>query len=283
MDLDRLPNLQIIGAAKCGTTSLHHYLGLHPQICMSEPKETYFLEREDWREALEEYARCFAEPADVRGDASTSYTQYPRVPHIPERIHELNPETRHVYLVRDPVDRAEAHFQQSVSMRWETRPLEEAFADPEHPWNPYSCNSRYGLQLERYLALFPEEQVMVVDSRDLAERRAETLRSIFAFVGVDPAFRSEQFEQRLNTAQGKIGFTPAGRRLEGSRIAALTRKAIPGPIRRPARRLMLGGLYREVPKERLPDDIRRRVADALRDDTARFRELTGRRFEHWSL
>ena len=34
-----LPNLIVIGAAKCGTTSLHEYLDLHPEILMSREKE----------------------------------------------------------------------------------------------------------------------------------------------------------------------------------------------------------------------------------------------------
>ena len=37
-----LPNLIIIGAMKCGTTALHRYLGLHPDVAMSEPKELNF-------------------------------------------------------------------------------------------------------------------------------------------------------------------------------------------------------------------------------------------------
>jgi len=37
-----LPNLVIIGAMKCGTTSLHHYLNLHPEISMSKQKELDF-------------------------------------------------------------------------------------------------------------------------------------------------------------------------------------------------------------------------------------------------
>ena len=39
-----LPNVLIIGAMKCGTTSLHHYLDLHPEISMSEQKEVRFFD-----------------------------------------------------------------------------------------------------------------------------------------------------------------------------------------------------------------------------------------------
>jgi hypothetical protein len=283
MDRDLLPNLQIIGAAKCGTTSLHYDLSLHPQVCMSTPKETYFLERPDYREALDEYARCFPERAEVRGEASTSYTQYPRVPHIPERMHSLWPDTRLIYCVRDPVDRAEAHYQQALSTLRETRPIEEAFADPEHPYNPYSCNSRYALQVQRYLDLFPAEQLMIVDSADLAQRRGDTLRQVFRFLGVDESFESDAFGQRLNTGEGKIGYTATGARVEASSFARVARSVLPRPIRRSAKAMVSRRLYRDVPKVPLPADVRERVADALREDAAQFREITGRRFEHWSV
>src|SRR5919112_1660128 len=40
-----LPNLVVIGAMKCGTTSLHHYLDLHPGMC--RPKELNFFIGDD--------------------------------------------------------------------------------------------------------------------------------------------------------------------------------------------------------------------------------------------
>ena len=44
-----LPNLVIIGAQKCGTSGLHYYLGLHPEVSMSTPKElNYFIAERNW-------------------------------------------------------------------------------------------------------------------------------------------------------------------------------------------------------------------------------------------
>ncbi|MDQ1697372.1 MAG: hypothetical protein QOJ03_2725, partial [Frankiaceae bacterium] len=37
-----LPNFLILGAARCGTTSLHYYLAEHPDVCMSTIKEPNF-------------------------------------------------------------------------------------------------------------------------------------------------------------------------------------------------------------------------------------------------
>src|SRR5205823_6451274 len=44
-----LPNLVVIGGLKCGTTSLHHYLNLHPEVEMSRPKElNFFVAELNW-------------------------------------------------------------------------------------------------------------------------------------------------------------------------------------------------------------------------------------------
>ncbi len=55
-----MPNLIIIGGLKCGTTSIHHYLGLHPEIQMSKPKElNFFVEELNWDLGLDWYASRF--------------------------------------------------------------------------------------------------------------------------------------------------------------------------------------------------------------------------------
>ena len=46
--MSRRPNLFIVGAMKSGSSTLHAYLGEHPEIFMSEPKEPcYFVELDD--------------------------------------------------------------------------------------------------------------------------------------------------------------------------------------------------------------------------------------------
>src|SRR3712207_4013889 len=63
-----LPNLIIIGGLKCGTTSLHHYLNLHPSISMSRPKElNFFVEELNWELGPGWYGSHFDEGAAVRG------------------------------------------------------------------------------------------------------------------------------------------------------------------------------------------------------------------------
>ena len=64
------PNLIIIGAMKCGTTSLHFYLDQHPEIGMSTKKETDFFTDRVWGRGVEWYEQHFEGGTKIRGEAS---------------------------------------------------------------------------------------------------------------------------------------------------------------------------------------------------------------------
>ena len=100
------PNLIIIGAAKAGTTSLHYYLGLHPEISMSQRKELRFFSHEKyWSRGIEWYESHFSGIAKIYGETSPSYAMYPRYPDPPERMHALVPHAKLIYVVSDPIER----------------------------------------------------------------------------------------------------------------------------------------------------------------------------------
>ena len=85
-----LPNLIVIGGLKCGTTSLHHYLGLHPRIEMSRPKElNFFVSELNWDLGADWYASHFDRSAQIRGETSPHYTNLPRFTGVAERMREL--------------------------------------------------------------------------------------------------------------------------------------------------------------------------------------------------
>src|SRR3954451_8477086 len=204
-----LPNLIVIGAAKCGTTSLHEYLALHPQIAMSANKELNFFTRDDWRSQVDWYAEQFAD-APVRGESSPGYTLAPFLPSVADRIHELLPDARLVYLVRDPVDRAVANYTELVMHRLETRGVDEALTDFDDVANPHLCGSRFGSQVERFLRHFDRSRLLVLDQADLLRERQATLRKVFEFLGVDADFDSPGFERTHNTRASKVRYTDLG-------------------------------------------------------------------------
>ena len=146
-----LPNLIVIGGLKCGTTSLHHYLNLHPQIAMSRPKElNFFVAELNWELGPEWYASHFERDAEIRGETSPHYTNLPRFEGVAERMRELLGDgARLIYMVRDPIERMLSHYLHNVGGGYESRPMAEALADPD---SAYVARSRYAMQLEPYLA-----------------------------------------------------------------------------------------------------------------------------------
>ena len=70
-----LPNLVVIGAQKCGTSSLEHYLDLHPEIAMAKQKKhelNFFSWESVWRRGVDWYGQQFAD-APVRGEKTNWY------------------------------------------------------------------------------------------------------------------------------------------------------------------------------------------------------------------
>src|ERR687895_1673032 len=121
-----LPNLIIIGGLKCGTTSIHHYLGLHPEIQMSKPKElNFFVHELNWDLGLPWYRGRFDSRFPVRGESSPHYTNQPRYTGVPERIHDTVPDAKLIYMVRDPISRILSHWRHSIGAGYETRPMAE--------------------------------------------------------------------------------------------------------------------------------------------------------------
>jgi hypothetical protein len=274
-----LPNLFVIGAAKCGTTSLHHYLDSHPEISMSSVKEPGLFSFTPWEERIAEYGPMFRPAARIRGESSTRYTYYPNVQGIPERIASKVPDARFIYMVRDPIDRAVGHYTQQYATVMEQRTLDSAIRDLDQPGNFYVAPSRYATQLERWLEVFDRERIMVIDHLDLLRRRAETVSAVLRFLGIEDGV-ALNLDPEFNVGESKERMTPAGARIWFMLMPAV--KRLP-----PGARARLAG-SRLFPLERigrpaLSDRMRELLAAELKPEADRFRELTGMAFEAWSV
>ena len=275
-----LPNLIIIGGLKCGTTSVHHYLGLHPEIAMSRPKElNFFVEELNWPLGADWYASHFPPEARVRGETSPHYTNRPRFKGVPERIAKLVPDARLVYVVRDPIDRMLSHYLHSVGGGYEDRELEDALTDEG---GAYVARSRYFLQLEPYLDAFPREQIALVTREELKEDRSATMRRLFEFLEVDPAFTSEQFEREWETGTakhtGRFRLMDRAVRLPGLRALDRNFDRLPEGLRWFVERIVHDPAAGEAPKPEVSPDLRQRLADLFREDVARLEDWSRREF-----
>lgn len=271
-----LPNLIVVGAQKCGTSALHFYLGLHPEISMSSPKElNFFVLKRNWERGLDWYRRQFDPRVPVRGESSPNYTAYPLFQGVPRRMREVVPDAKLIYLVRDPLERIRAHWVHNVAQG-----RISPGAKPLRPYGRYVARSRYHLQIRRFLHRYPREQVLILDQADLRDRRGETLREVFEFLGADPGFTHPSFYREQHKTKRKRQLTPLGQRLEARRRRA-RRRLLPDEawtlVR--GRWPLASSIDPPVVREVLPE----KVVGKLREDAERLRELTGRDFGHWSI
>jgi hypothetical protein len=268
---------------KSGTTSLHHYLSLHPQIFMSEEKELrFFTDERRWSQGLAWYEAHFPEPAPIRGESTPDYTKFPAIHGAPKRIHSVIPDVRFIYLVRDPIERIISHYVDSYSFGRLNGTLDEELAD-------FDCHlvncSRYYLQIEQYLEYFNPDRILILVSEELRDVRQETLRTAFRFLGVDETFVSSEWETTHYEGEGLRRKTRLGygllRLAERVRESTL-RRYLPRQLMTPIQAFNTV-TARRIERPAITQPLRAELAAYLREDVDKLEQFAGRRFPAWSL
>ena len=222
-----LPDYIIIGAQKCGTSSLYRYISEHPSAAPAIGKEVHFFDwhfergpswyRAHFPSML--YGAAFRARTGrklVTGEASPYYIFHP---HVPARVKALLPQVKLIAMLRDPVERAISSYFHQVRSGNETLTLAEALEQEParitdaaerlaggqkarsraHRKFSYLARGIYADQLEGWLEHFPREQLLVLRSEDLFADPAQSLARVFEFLGL-PAWQAAQFP-RFNAGE----------------------------------------------------------------------------------
>ena len=113
------PNFFIIGAPKCGTTSLYNYLNSHSQITMSHPKEPHYFSTDIENGGIrnkEEYLGCFSHSnrnSVAIGESSTLYL-YSKV--AVQNICNYNKDAKFITMIRNPIEIARSFHQVALKV-----------------------------------------------------------------------------------------------------------------------------------------------------------------------
>lgn len=284
-----LPNLIIIGAQKCGTSALHHYLHLHPDICMSTQKElNFFVESKNWSKGLDWYESNFRGKdgkAKIYGEASPDYTGYPATQGVPERMHSIVPDAKLIYMVRHPLERIISQYIHLRGYGIETRSLSDALTissgDPIDS-NRYIRRSKYYMQVTQFVKFFPRSSIFISAQEDLFERRRETLAALFRFLGVDETFDTEAFSRLVHETRGTRVKNRIGMVLERGPQRGILRR-LPTPIRSRLERVVRTIVTTEMKRPVLDQALRLQLIDILREDIEQFRRFSGRPFPGWTM
>ncbi len=295
------PNLFLVGAPKCGTTSLHNYLGQHPGIFMSDPKEPHYFSTDlQWRfqarpfNTEASYLKLFEDAAgySTRGEASVWYL-YSKV--AAQQVYDFNPDAKIVIALRNPVEMVYSLFRFAVKNGSETiRSFRDALAaEPARTRGenlPAPLNLRTALlyrdaasfagQVERYMSLFDRSQVRVVLFDDLADKPQQVCSDLFEFLG-QHTDAGIDLEPRNVTAKLDIERVIWLRR-RFPRQFHFASKLISGW----PKRAILGALNGVCPKpvtinEPMASDMRAELRDYFRPDVKRLSQIIQRDLSHW--
>lgn len=215
--LCQVPSFLIVGAQRCGTTSMFKTLAQHPQV--SRPalhKGLHYFDK-NYEKGFNWYRGQFPfSPAGV-GRASLTFESSPYYmfhPLAATRIASDMPDAKLVVLLRDPVERAYSAHSHEQARGYESEPFEAALElepsrlagerermlrdatyDSVH-WqhHAYITRGQYHEQILRLEGLVGREGMIVVDSHDFFVRPEESFSKVLDFLGLPP-HRGIQFER----------------------------------------------------------------------------------------
>lgn len=185
-----LPNAVIVGAMKCGTTTLNAWLRHHPEVAFSAVKEVHFFDN-NYRRGLGWYRSYFPLLESMAGakcvlEATPAYIQ--RAPKVAERMHRHIPDARLILMLRDPVKRAISHYGHRLKKGLENRSLEEALLSPEGPKpgtrNFYKTRGLYAEKIASFLRYYDRSNMLVIKSEEFFAEPSEIYRHVQDFLGL---------------------------------------------------------------------------------------------------
>jgi len=203
------PDFIIIGAQKCGTTSLYHNLTKHPNVAPCFVKEVHYFDvhfekgrawyQSHFPSRPYKYAKQAANQPIVTGESSPYYLFHPLVP---QRVSELLPHVKLIAMLRNPIERAYSHYHHEVRKGFETLSFQEAiekeherllgehekllandgYSSFNHRHFSYLARGIYVDQLANWMKWFPKDQLLIEKAEDFYRDSRSAMQRIAGFL-----------------------------------------------------------------------------------------------------
>lgn len=298
MKTNLLPNFLIVGVARCGTTSLFHYLKQHPQIGFPKEKEPKYFSAKQLHfpqngigdatvdakmvKTWEAYQRLFADLGDYRrrGDASSDYFYYHQ--HTIAEIKKSLGDVPVLISIREPVERSYSAFNNLVRDGRETLSFEQALKAEESRKNAgwdwmwaYKSGSRYAEGIAAFQENFSQVKVVLFD--ELKRNPKALLEEIEAFLGLDPYGEYDTSTKYSPSGSPKNGMI----KLISSRNSKIT-----NALRTLAMHLLPRTLLEKIAKgffakEELPKETKEYLKNYFAEDIQKTGELLDNSLNAW--
>jgi hypothetical protein len=277
------PDFLVIGAMKCGTTTLYHDLLSQPAIFLPD-KESNLLFSPSPAEA---YAKVYrrAESNQICGEVCPDYSKLPdldtAIPNAKALFADTAP--RIVYVIREPLSRTLSHHR-FVSSRLDTRfPSMDPNINHCVRQHPELVNySRYAMQIRPWIEAFAKNTLLVIRFEDYIQDRTNTLGQILAFVGASSGHVSGRQDSLKNPSDSRPVLTPGWQLLIETKL-----------YRRLLRPLLTSSLRDRIRSKVLPKPVgdwtpptpetNQYIIDQLRADTIELQAILGLESPLWKV
>jgi len=286
----RFPNLFIIGASKCGTTSLWHMLNLHPDVFMSNPKELWFFSFSDYKNRLDWYMSNFEKVTNEKiiGEASPIYSETTLIPELPQRIYYFNPDSKIIYIIREPIDRLKSVWRQTLSSGHWNEKVYEKHCDVNVPIMPKNFNKaiyeypsyleacKYWTHLNNYQRYFNEKNILLLFFEEFKENPKNTYDKICSFLNIENIYNDGMFIKK-NMGNDKA--------MEYEWVLKIKKNKIISNIYR--RLLGKTDLNKLLPQKRIPYEVKltqyeiSKIRSCLKDEVKSILKYANKPINYW--
>ncbi len=293
-----LPNFFILGAAKCGTTSLFGVLKSHPGIAFSSLKEPgFFTEDAQYQRGLSWYAQTYFQGAErfpARGDGTTRYLYWSEKTAPRIQAMDADQQVRLVAIFRDPVERAYSMYWHGRRYGWETLPtFEDALAAEETRlrtgWDQLCAQGKnyygyfregcYAQRLQPFLDRFPRERILLLLFEDLVGQFDQTAAQLFRFlqlpdgVQAEPEHRNRPSVTRSGLLQSMLSLT--------SPVRQVSKYLVPKHMREPVKQALRQANKKAVEYPPMAADTAQALRERYQTEMLAFEQITGRDLRGW--
>lgn len=316
---DQPPFAFIVGAPRCGTTTLAGFLQQHPEVCFSAVKEPHFFSRDELdglsedqlrrlvdAEYLERFFGQCSGTEKLRAEGSVTYLY---TADRMAQILKLWPGAGFVIALRDPLamlpslhqrllvtgDENITDFRKAwakIGERAQGKSIPRSAIDPR--FLRYDEAGALGKHVERFVGAVGRERCHIILFDDLAGDPEGTYRDLCRFLGIEPWPQTDFHPRRINKTF-RIGWLQrllkrppkavrtvlAGEkyRTREKKLDAREGRAITAIFK--VRKRLLDWNKVRAKRQPLDPELRQQIIDRLRDDVIHLSRVIDRDLSHW--
>ena len=204
-----IPDFLVIGAKRCGTTSLYQHLPEHPCISKS-PHDNMGFFNDNFHLGVNWY-KSFFPTTFTRKKIKSKFgnflafdvtTKYMEEESTANNVYQTKPNMKIIIILRNPVDRAYSQYHLSVRQTAERRSFEDVVEENMNRLNKESHEhygrkpkfsveednhlkkGLYALQLRYWLKIFPRENILIVSTEEFESNQQIIYNKIFEFLNI---------------------------------------------------------------------------------------------------